>query len=142
MSIRQTRGREKKSTRRRRSGVHQAPRRRRPRVAADAVAVLFHLVAGLEPGCLDAADGNDDGTVAVVGRVGLLGGGRPAECLSAADANGDFRVDLADPIYVVLFLFRQGAPPPDPGPPGAAACGPGPIPPAGKDLGCGSYSGC
>jgi hypothetical protein len=37
-------------------------------------------------------------------------------CLSSCDANDDGRVDFADAIYVLRFLFRSGEAPPSPGP--------------------------
>ncbi len=55
---------------------------------SDAVASIGYLFLGLRaPGCLDATDTNDDG-----------------------------RLDLADPIFCLDFLFRGGASPPEPFP--------------------------
>ncbi|MBN1420158.1 MAG: hypothetical protein JXP34_15370 [Planctomycetes bacterium] len=37
-------------------------------------------------------------------------------CLDACDANDDGRLDLADSVFVLIYLFRNGSPPPAPGP--------------------------
>jgi ELWxxDGT repeat protein len=44
----------------------------------------------------------------------LLFGGSRLDCVAAANVNEDGRVDLADPIFLLNFLFRDGPPP---GPP-------------------------
>jgi hypothetical protein len=62
---------------------------------ADAVQILLYLFAGARTSCLDPADVNDDGTV-----------------------------DITDPIYLLLFLFRSDSPPPPPFP----TCGEDPTP--------------
>ena len=55
---------------------------------SDPVQILNYLfVGGLQPLCLDAADGNDDD-----------------------------RVDISDPVQILNYLFVGGPPPPDPGP--------------------------
>jgi len=54
---------------------------------ADAVAICWSLFDGLPLGCKDAADVNDDGTI-----------------------------NLADPVYLLSYLFLGAAPPPPPGP--------------------------
>tara|TARA_B100000809_G_scaffold123515_1_gene121633 strand:+ start:705 stop:959 length:255 start_codon:yes stop_codon:yes gene_type:complete len=51
---------------------------------------------------------------AVIGYLFLAG--RPPGCFDAADANDDGRLDIADPIFGLDFLFRGGAPPPAPFP--------------------------
>jgi hypothetical protein len=45
----------------------------------------------------------------------LFLGGR-ATCLLAADANDDSKVNIADPIWLVRFLFLGSRPPPLPYP--------------------------
>ena len=50
-----------------------------------------------------------------------------APCLDAFDSNDDGQVDISDPIYMLLFLFDGGSPPPAP----TGSCGPDPLP---KDL--------
>jgi hypothetical protein len=37
-------------------------------------------------------------------------------CLDACDANDDGRMDFADAVWILRFLFRAGTPPPAPGP--------------------------
>lgn len=51
-------------------------------------------------------------------------------CLDACDANDDGRVDLADSVFVLRFLFQFGGEPAAPGP-----FQPGPDPTA-DELGC------
>jgi hypothetical protein len=46
-------------------------------------------------------------------------------CLEAADANDDDRYDISDAIHMIGFLFLGGPPPPPPSPP-PAGCGPDP----------------
>ena len=60
-------------------------------------------------GVLDISD-----AVATIGYLFL--GGRAPGCLDAADANDDGQLDLADPIFCLDFLFRGGGPPPEPFP--------------------------
>ncbi|MCZ6794091.1 MAG: hypothetical protein O7J95_10825 [Planctomycetota bacterium] len=55
----------------------------------------------------------------------FLGSAEPG-CLEAADANDDARLDISDGVYLLNFLFGGGSPPPAPGPPGLD-CGPGPA---------------
>ena len=52
----------------------------------------------------------------------LLGG--IVNCLDAADADDDGRVDIADGIWMLSYQFSEGPPLPAPGP---AACGPDPT---------------
>ncbi|MBI4602139.1 MAG: hypothetical protein HY721_09285 [Planctomycetes bacterium] len=46
-------------------------------------------------------------------------GGRAPECLEAGDANADFKVNVADPIWILNYLYTNGpvmdAPFPEPG---------------------------
>ena len=65
--------------------------------------------ASTEAGFLSLSD-----AVATVDYLFL--GGPPAACLDAADANDDSRLDLADPIFCLDFLFRGGGAPPPPFP--------------------------
>lgn len=60
-------------------------------------------------GVLDISD-----AVASIGYLFL--GSRAPGCLDAADTNDDGRLDLADPIFCLDFLFRGGALPPEPFP--------------------------
>ena len=60
---------------------------------------------------------------------------RPS-CLDACDANDDGRVDLADAVFVLRYLFRDGKPPPAPGP-----NAPGPDPTEDR-LDCAAESVC
>ena len=46
----------------------------------------------------------------------LFNGGSEPECLEAAEANGDGVIDIADSIYVVAYLFRNGPSPTAPFP--------------------------
>jgi hypothetical protein len=46
-------------------------------------------------------------------------------CLDACDANDDGRMDFADAVWILRFLFREGTPPPAPGP---VTPGPDPTP--------------
>jgi hypothetical protein len=52
----------------------------------------------------------------VVALLGFLHLGGHISCLDAADANDSGVLDVTDPIVLLDFLFRQGAPPPDPYP--------------------------
>lgn len=42
--------------------------------------------------------------------------GPTSNCLEACDANGDGRIDVADSIFTLSFLYTLGAPPPSPYP--------------------------
>jgi hypothetical protein len=89
-------------------------------------------------------DGDGSMTIGDAGRVlaYVLSGADAPACLAAADANGDRLVDLSDGIFVLNFLFREGAPPPSPGPP-TAECGIEPAAAISRDpLGCERYEGC
>jgi len=71
----------------------------------------------------------------------LFSGGPTPECMDAADSNDSGLLDLSDGVFILNFLFVGGPPPPDPGPPGEAPCGPDPD--AKPDtLGCDLYDGC
>jgi hypothetical protein len=95
------------------------------------------------PVCVDACarlPENITDPIAVL--LHLFGGGQLA-CLESADADNDGRIDTTDAVLLLGYLFRSGAPPASPGPPGAAPCGPDPDAPGSPgDLGCGSYAGC
>jgi hypothetical protein len=58
--------------------------------------------------------------------------------VEAADLNDDGGVDLSDPIYLLLYLFEGGTPPPPPFDPTGKTAGPDPTP---DDLGCAQGSG-
>jgi hypothetical protein len=65
----------------------------------------------------------------------FLGQAAPT-CFDAADSNDDGRVDIADGIRTLTFLFATGSPRPDPGP---SACG---RDPTDDSLSCQFYSYC
>ncbi len=73
----------------------------------DAITVIYYLYADLAISCVDAADVNDDGGV-----------------------------DIADPVYLIDYLFRNGAPPPAP----FSGCGTDPT--EEDELDCTSFSPC
>ena len=50
----------------------------------------------------------------------LFVGGEAPHCLASANVNGEGDVNIADPVYLLQFLFSGGAGPPEPFP----ACGP------------------
>ena len=60
---------------------------------------------------------------------------RPFGCDKAADVNGSDNVDIADPVYLLNFLFRGFAAPPAPFP----GCGTDPTTPA---VTCDVYTNC
>lgn len=64
-------------------------------------------------------DSDFDGRIniadAIVIAWAAVGSGR-STCWDAYDANDDGRIDVADPIYLLGYLFRRGAPPPFPFP--------------------------
>lgn len=62
----------------------------------------------------------------------------PAASLEAADANGDDRLDVSDPTFLLNYLFHGTTAPPDPGP-APGACGAGPP---GASLSCEAYDVC
>ena len=53
-----------------------------------------------------------------MGRPGraLARGRLEVGCVDACDANDDGKVNLADTVFVLNYLFKSGAAPPDPGP--------------------------
>ena len=59
----------------------------------------------------------------VIAALGYTFSGTPLLCLDAADANDDGGVDVADPIYLLNWLWLGGPPPPSPMP----GCGPDPT---------------
>lgn len=78
---------------------------------SDAAAIVYRLLSmdpsGFEPPCLDACDANDDG-----------------------------RLDLADAIKILAWLFQRAEPPPAPGP---LRAGKDPTP---DNLSCEAFGGC
>ena len=66
---------------------------------------------------------NGDGTLDLSDIVCSLGwqfhGSYSPGCIAGLNANGDTQVNVADPIYLINFLFRAGPPPGQPYP----ACG-------------------
>ncbi len=80
-------------------------------------------------------DCNDDGSVDISDATCALGwffaGGAEPGCLAAVNTNGDVKLDIADPVFLLNFLFGGGpiitGPFPD--------CGPGTLP-ADALLGC------
>ena len=71
---------------------------------------------------------NEDASIDIADAVaGLLHlfAGRPIACEDAADTNDDGRTDVTDSIYLLEFLFRGGAAPPEP-----VTCG---VDPTGDD---------
>lgn len=61
-----------------------------------------------------------DGAIGIADAVRILDyllvGGREPAPMMAADTNHDARIDIGDPIYLLSFLFSDGAPPPLPYP--------------------------
>jgi hypothetical protein len=71
-----------------------------------------------------------------------LTGGVTPNCLNAADANGDSRMDISDGIFLINYLFRQGPPPPSPGS-WPTPCGTSTrLEARGFALGCEAYDTC
>lgn len=83
--------------------------------------------ATLVPGALAArfirGDANRDNKVNIADAVALCwtaAGRGPVPCEDAGDVNDNGRIDLADPIYLLMYLFAAGRPPASPFPqPGA-----------------------
>ncbi len=121
--------------------------------------VVYHVVAACPDGTVVVSGGaaalvpapsqigfirsdcNDDGGPDVsdaIFEIGALfaaaGGGFAIGCEAACDSNGSGRVDIADVIYTLTYLFAQGLEPPAPFP----ACGTDPT----GALSCDSYSSC
>ena len=72
----------------------------------------------------------------------LFSGAAQPGCLEAADSNNDGAVNLADVTFLVGYLFGRGPAPAAPGPPGAP-CGADPDEPGSRgDLGCEVYHAC
>ncbi|MFN0060086.1 MAG: dockerin type I repeat-containing protein, partial [Planctomycetota bacterium] len=64
-------------------------------------------------------DCNDDDKVDLADAASVLGhqfAGFPINCEDACDANDDGKINLADSVYLLNYLFKFGAPPPNPGP--------------------------
>jgi hypothetical protein len=71
----------------------------------------------------------------------FLGGEAPG-CMEAADANNDAEVQISDGIHFLGYLFLGTAAPAEPGPP-PAPCGLDPDPLGSDgDAGCQTYEGC
>ena len=79
-------------------------------------------------------DGVEDLTDAMAILMHLFGG-QPIPCRQSADANGDGKIDLLDPLGLLAFLYLDGSPPTAPFP----ACGTGADP---TGLGCEEYAAC
>ena len=95
-------------------------------------------------GLFRRGDDNGDGRVNLsdaVFNLQTLFLGMPSRCLDAHDTDDSGVVDIADPTFLLTFLFLEGPPPPEPG---KDACGLDPTPDAeGGDLGCKvSPAGC
>lgn len=78
-----------------------------------------------EPSCLAAGctrfkrgDVNGDGrrtvTDVVLILLSLFGGQEPLPCSDAADVDDSDTVEVADPIYILRYLFQEGPEPPPP----------------------------
>ncbi|MBI4587156.1 MAG: cellulase family glycosylhydrolase [Planctomycetes bacterium] len=67
----------------------------------------------------------------------LFARGPASCCLESADVNGDGEIDLADPVYGLIFLYRGARPPPPPFP----GCGAAPGG-SGAGLGCENFPIC
>ena len=66
----------------------------------------------------------------------FIGGAEPT-CQDSADADNNGSLQLTDGVFILMFLFNGGAPPPDPG----AECGVDPADPA-DAMACDSYDSC
>ncbi len=73
-------------------------------------------------------DADGDGLVSIADAVQLLWylflGRNGFDCADAADADDNGEIDLSDPIRILDYLYRNGGPPPAPGP---SACGDDPT---------------
>lgn len=82
-------------------------------------------------------DADENGTLEMTDAINLLGwlflGGEEPLCMDAANANGSSDVNIADPVYILQFLYAGGPPPPYPFP----ECGATP-----SILGCDAHSFC
>lgn len=89
-------------------------------------------------------DPNDDGRVTITDPLVVLEftfrGRATPTCREAADVDNSGSIDISDAIRLLRYLFANGSPPPQPGPPGEP-CG---IDPASheKDLGYELYESC
>ncbi|HAK96568.1 MAG TPA: hypothetical protein DCM87_16655 [Planctomycetes bacterium] len=93
--------------------------------------------ATLVPGALAAhfirGDANRDNKVNIADAVALCWtavGRGPIPCEDAGDVNDNGRIDIADPIYLLMYLFAAGRPPASPFPQAGADLTPW------DDLGC------
>jgi hypothetical protein len=68
----------------------------------------------------------------------LLFGGNPVDCREAADADDDGQVSVTDAIYLLRYLFQEGAAPPPP----LESCAGDPSPDPGGPLGCEASASC
>ena len=92
----------------------------------------------LEPEMFLRGDANMDGVLDlsdVVTNLGVLFQGMPNTCHAALDNNDDNSLDVADPIYLLTYLFQAGQVPSMPYP----NCG---IDPTGATLSCVSHLRC
>ena len=78
-----------------------------------------------EPSCIalgctrfDRGDVDGDGSRAVTDAIRILlslfGGAGPLRCDDAADVDDGDAIDVADPIYLLQYIFQGGPPPPPP----------------------------
>jgi hypothetical protein len=103
--------------------------------AGDCEAARFHRGDPNATGEVDLSD-----AVFIFGY--LFTGGDAPGCLEAADAQNDGVIDISDGIYLLLYLFAGGLEPAPPGP-STAPCGQDPdVPGAAGDLGCDAYDRC
>jgi hypothetical protein len=65
----------------------------------------------------------------------LFSSGKEPGCLEAANANDDPRIDLSDAVYLLQGLFLGGPLPPPPGPPPAPCGRDGPVTPSALGCG-------
>jgi hypothetical protein len=92
----------------------------------------------LEPEMFLRGDANMDGVLDlgdVVTNLSVLFGGMPTTCQAALDNNDDNSLDVADPIYLLTYLFQAGQVPSLPYP----NCG---IDPTGVTLSCTDHLRC
>jgi hypothetical protein len=92
------------------------------------------------------ADTDQDGATGLGDVLRLLEfafrGRRDLGCLDAADVQDDNRIDPADALYLLYYLYLDGLPPLLPGPAESAPCGPDPDPDFVRNPGCRAYGAC